>query len=76
MIVRWGLAELRGVLEALGIERPLLVASHRWGDVDLRVQTAASWSEVPSERITEATLNAGDTVILGESDVARFEYQM
>ena len=29
-----------------------------------------------SERVTEATLNAGDTVILGESDVARFEYQM
>jgi hypothetical protein len=29
-----------------------------------------------SDRITEATLNTGDTVILGESDVARFEYQM
>ena len=29
-----------------------------------------------SERVTEATLNPGDTVILGESDVARFEYQM
>jgi len=28
-----------------------------------------------SDRITEATLTAGDTVILGESDVARFEYQ-
>jgi serine protease Do len=28
-----------------------------------------------SERITEAILNPGDTVILGESDVARFEYQ-
>ena len=28
-----------------------------------------------SERVTEATLNTGDTVILGESDVARFEYQ-
>ena len=28
-----------------------------------------------SERITEATLHSGDTVILGESDVARFEYQ-
>jgi hypothetical protein len=28
-----------------------------------------------SERITEATLNSGDTVIMGESDVARFEYQ-
>jgi amino acid transporter len=29
-----------------------------------------------SQRITEATLHSGDTVILGESDVARFEYQM
>ncbi len=28
-----------------------------------------------SERITEVTLTPGDTVILGESDVARFEYQ-
>ncbi|HSS21004.1 MAG TPA: FHA domain-containing protein [Pyrinomonadaceae bacterium] len=28
-----------------------------------------------SERVTEATLHSGDTVILGESDVARFEYQ-
>ena len=27
-----------------------------------------------SARITETSLNAGDTVILGESDVARFEY--
>jgi hypothetical protein len=27
-----------------------------------------------AERITEATLNSGDTVIMGESDVARFEY--
>ena len=27
-----------------------------------------------AERVTEATLNSGDTVILGESDVARFEY--
>jgi len=28
-----------------------------------------------SERVTEAVLNSGDTVIMGESDVARFEYQ-
>lgn len=28
-----------------------------------------------SERITEAALNSGDTVIMGESDVARFEFQ-
>jgi pSer/pThr/pTyr-binding forkhead associated (FHA) protein len=27
-----------------------------------------------SARVTETSLNAGDTVILGESDVARFEY--
>jgi hypothetical protein len=27
-------------------------------------------------RVTEAPLNAGDVVILGESDVARFEYRM
>lgn len=29
-----------------------------------------------SERVTETTLNSGDTVIMGESDVARFEYQV
>lgn len=28
-----------------------------------------------SERITETNLNSGDTVIMGESDVARFEFQ-
>jgi V8-like Glu-specific endopeptidase len=28
-----------------------------------------------SARVTETQLNSGDTVILGESDVARFEYQ-
>ena len=28
-----------------------------------------------ADRVTEATLNSGDIVILGESDVARFEYQ-
>ncbi|HUS09546.1 MAG TPA: FHA domain-containing protein [Pyrinomonadaceae bacterium] len=29
-----------------------------------------------SERVTEAVLSNGDTVILGESDVARFEYEV
>ena len=28
-----------------------------------------------SARVTETALSSGDTVILGESDVARFEYQ-
>ena len=63
MIVRWGLAELPGVLEELGIERPLLVASPRWGDMELGVQPSAFWSEVPSERIADATADACDGVV-------------
>jgi maleylacetate reductase len=49
MIVRWGLAELPGVLGDVGIERPLLVASPRWDA--LRIPVAARWSEIPSDRI-------------------------
>jgi maleylacetate reductase len=49
MIVRWGLAELPGLLEELGIERPFLVASPRWNGLD--VPAAARWDEIPSHRI-------------------------
>ena len=49
MIVRWGLAELPGVLEDLAIERPLLVASLRWDA--LAIPAAARWSEIPSHRV-------------------------
>lgn len=49
MIVRWSLDELPGVLAELGLERPLLVASERWTNLD--VPRVAHWSEVPSERI-------------------------
>ena len=49
MIVRWGLAELPGVLRELGIERPFLVASPRWDSLDLL--SAARWTEIPSHRI-------------------------
>ncbi|HEY7706638.1 MAG TPA: iron-containing alcohol dehydrogenase [Gaiellaceae bacterium] len=49
MIVRWGLAELPGLLEELGIERPFLVASPRWNGLDL--PAAARWDEIPSHRI-------------------------
>jgi maleylacetate reductase len=38
VIVRWGLAELPSVLDELGIERPLLVTSQRWLDLDLPVE--------------------------------------
>ena len=50
MIVRWGLENLPGVLEEVGIERPLLVAGGRWDE--LSIPAAARWSEVPSDRIS------------------------
>ncbi len=57
MIVRWGLETLPGVLEELGIERPLLVASDRWSPP---VLVAGVWAEVPSDRIEDATSAAKD----------------
>ena len=51
MIVRWGLRELAKVLSELGIERPFLIASERWSELDL--PAAGRWSEVPSDRIDE-----------------------
>ena len=48
MIIRWSLAELPGVFEQLGVERPFVVASPRW-TVD--VPAVGRWSEVPSHRI-------------------------
>ena len=35
MIVRWGLEELPGLLDELGIARPFLIASDRWSWLDL-----------------------------------------
>jgi maleylacetate reductase len=51
VIVRWGLAELPGVLGELGIQRPFLIASQRWSGLDL--PASRRWSEVPSDRIEE-----------------------
>jgi maleylacetate reductase len=49
VIVRWGLDELPPLLRELGVERPFLVASERWNELEL--PTAARWSEIPSHRI-------------------------
>jgi maleylacetate reductase len=49
--VRWGLEELPGLLDELGIAQPFLVASPRW---EPPVGVAGRWSEVPSDRIGEA----------------------
>jgi maleylacetate reductase len=62
VIVRWGLDELRPLLAEIGIERPLVVASERWNDLDLPV--AARWSEIPSHRI-EVTAGIDGIVAVG-----------
>ncbi len=49
MIVRWGLDQVGPLLTELEIERPLLIASPRWDDLDL--PAAARWSEIPSDRV-------------------------
>jgi maleylacetate reductase len=60
MIVRWGLGDLEPVLQEVGSERPLLVASPRWS---LSIDAAATWTEVPSERVSEAAALAGGGVV-------------
>jgi maleylacetate reductase len=50
VIVRWGLEELPGVLDDVGIEQSLLVAGPRWDE--LSIPAAARWSEIPSDRIS------------------------
>jgi maleylacetate reductase len=63
VIVRWGLAQLPGVLGEFGIQEPLLVASERWAGTNLGVRTAARWTEVPSDQVAAAAEHAGDGVI-------------
>jgi maleylacetate reductase len=63
MIVRWGLAELPALLDELGIEHPLLVASERWAELDLGVRFPERWTEVPTERIAEVAARAGDGIV-------------
>ena len=60
MIVRWGLDALPGVVDEVGIARPLLVASPRW---EPPIAAAARWSEVPSERVADAAAGAGDGIV-------------
>jgi len=51
VIVRWGLDELPGLLQELGIERPFLIASDRWSSLDL--PATGRWNEVPTDRIDD-----------------------
>ena len=61
MIVRWApLTELPDLLAEAEIERPFVIASPRWGDLDLPAG-AGHWDEVPS---TRAEVPAGADGIL------------
>jgi len=51
VIVRWGLDQLPGLLQELGIERPFLIASDRWSSLDL--PATGRWNEVPTDRIDD-----------------------
>ncbi len=60
MIVRWGLESLPEACAAAGVSAPLLIASPRWDSLELPVEPAARWSEIPSDRIGEAAAAAGE----------------
>lgn len=62
MIVRWGLDELPGVLEELGVARPLLVTSPRWTKLDLPAGGVFDGvrAHVPAETVDAATGAAQD----------------
>lgn len=70
-------------LSQIVVADPRISKRHLWiGVKDGRVKIVDQDSrngtflnDPKSERITEAALSNGDTVIMGESDVARFEYQ-
>jgi hypothetical protein len=69
-------------LSQIVVSDPRISKRHLWigvkdGQVKIADQDSRNGTFVNdprSERVTETTLNDGDTVILGESDVARFEY--
>jgi maleylacetate reductase len=63
VIIRWGLAEVPGLLGELGIEEPLLVASERWAGTGLGIRTTARWTEVPSDQVAAAAESVGDGVV-------------
>ena len=60
MIVRWGLGELPGVLAQVAVERPLLVTSERWRDLELPAAERFHGvrPHVPVETVERATAAA------------------
>jgi S1-C subfamily serine protease len=70
-------------LSQIVISDPRISKRHLWIGVregrvtiiDQESRNGTFVNDTKSERVKETTLNSGDTVILGESDVARFEYK-
>lgn len=60
MIVRWGLGSLPVACAEAGVSSPLLVASPRWDALELGVEAASRWQEIPSDRVAEAVVAAHD----------------
>ncbi len=58
MIVHWGLESLPQACTEAGVSSPLLVASPRWDELELPVELAGRWREVPSDRISDAVAAA------------------
>jgi maleylacetate reductase len=70
VIVRWGLDELPGVLAELGIERPLLISTSRWRELELPVASRFHGAQSHAERAgveaaVEAARGADGLVALG-----------
>jgi maleylacetate reductase len=70
LIVRWGLGELPGVLEELGVRRALLVTTTRWTKLDLPVQGVFDGvrSHAPAESVeaaVEASRDADGLLAVG-----------
>jgi maleylacetate reductase len=58
VIVRWGLDSLPAACAEAGVSSPFLIASPRWDSLELAVEPAAGWREVPSDRIADAVAAA------------------
>ena len=71
-----------GSLAQIVVSDPRISKRHLWIGVkdgvvkivDQDSRNGTFINDPKADRVTEATLNSGDTVIMGESDVARFEY--
>ena len=58
MIVRWGLEQLPQAVAEAGVTAPFVVASERWEELQLPLESVAFWREVPSHRIRDAAEQA------------------